>query len=483
MAKIKLKRDTVENIMINIGIFDIPTGAFVTGNKGESIINGGLDSVIGVIGPGNSYKSTIIHYMMITAADRIKLTTNPSMHTYDTEMNVKYARLKSLTKHTQNLSDDILDGEAPDWSVITKADYPADEWMLGYRDMIKEKEKEKNVEYTAFKDPFTNEIYRNKYPSFVEIDSFTEFESGTSMDMLAKSTKDSNDTATYYLRDGLFKSKFMGEQPRLTRRANNTLLITAHIGQDKDIGGSKYSRPEKDLQYMKSEMKVKGSTGKFNYLLLTAWYAHTASVLKNQATKLPEYPRKGLDNQETDLNTVKLTLLRSKSGASGITIDLVVSQSEGILMPLTYFHHIKTNGRFGLIGNDRSYATVFLPDINLGRTTVRDEVDKNYKLQRSLELLSQLLQIDKYMSQYKAIDLWCEPTILYEDIKKLGYDWNTLLNTRGWWTIDQYRSDYKPFLSIMDLLKMRKGKYHPYWLESDNITVKKKWIGTQSIEA
>ncbi len=475
MAKIKLKRNTVENILINIGIFDVPTGMFITGTKGENIINGGLDSVIGVIGPGNSYKSTILHYMMLTAADRIKVKENPSLHTYDTEMNVKYARLQTLLNHTENLSKDMLDNDDPDWSVITKADYPADEWIMGYRDMVKEKEKEKEVEYTAFKDPFTGETYKNKYPSFVEIDSFTEFESGTSMEMLAKSTKDSNDTATYYLRDGLFKSKFMGEQPRLTRVSNTNILITAHIGKDKDIGGNKYSRPEKDLQYLKSEMKVKGSTGKFNYLLLTAWYAHTASVLKNNATKLPEYPRKGLDTQETDLNTIKLTLLRSKSGASGITIELVVSQTDGILMPLSYFHFIKTNGKFGLVGNDRNYAIAFLPEVHLSRTTVREKLESNYLLQRGVEVLSQLLQMDKYMSEYKAIGLWCEPEVLYEDIKNLGYEWETLLNTRGWWTIDQYRSDYKPFLSVLDLLKMRKEQYHPYWLEKDKKTIKKPW--------
>jgi len=474
MAKIKLKRNTIENVLINIGIFDIPTGMFITGNRGESIINGGLDVVSGVIGPGNSYKSTIIHYMMVTAADRVKTQENPAMHTYDTEMNVKYARLKTMAQFSNNLSDDILDGDDPDWSVVTKADYSSDEWLTSYREMVNEKAKEKPIEYTAFKDPYTKEVYKNKYPSFVEIDSFTEFESSASMDMLSKSKKDNNDTATYYLRDGLFKSKFMGEQPRLTRISNTNLLITAHIGQDKDIGGSKYSRPEKDLQFMKSEMKVKGSTGKFNYLLLTAWYAHTASVLKNQATKLPEYPRKGMDTQETDLNTVKLTLLRSKSGPSGTTMELVVSQVDGILMPLSYFQFIKVNGKYGFLGNDRNYSLCLMPELSLSRTKIRDELDKNYKLQRTVEILAQLLQMEKYMSHYKGVFL-CDPLELYTDIIKMGYDWDTLLNTRGWWTIDQYRGDYLPFLSVLDLLKMRLEGYHPYWLEKDKVTVKAKW--------
>ena len=55
---------------------------------------------------------------------------------------------------------------------------------------------------------------------------------------------------------------------------------------------------------------------------------------------------------------------------------------------------------------------------------------------------------------------------LDEDIKKLGYDWNVLLETRGYWTPNQYEHPI-PFLSTVDLLKMRVGKYTPYWLKSN----------------
>ena len=60
----------------------------------------------------------------------------------------------------------------------------------------------------------------------------------------------------------------------------------------------------------------------------------------------------------------------------------------------------------------------------------------------------------------------CTPKELYEDIKKLGYDWNVLLDTRGYWTIDQYTNKV-PFLSTVDLLKMRKGLYTPYFLKDN----------------
>ena len=69
----------------------------------------------------------------------------------------------------------------------------------------------------------------------------------------------------------------------------------------------------------------------------------------------------------------------------------------------------------------------------------------------------------------------CTPAELYEDLKKKGYDWNILLNTRGWWTIENDKH-LIPFLSTRDLLNMRAGTYHPYWLEDDKKTIKKDFI-------
>ena len=55
----------------------------------------------------------------------------------------------------------------------------------------------------------------------------------------------------------------------------------------------------------------------------------------------------------------------------------------------------------------------------------------------------------------------------------MGYDWDVLLNTRGYWTLNQY-SHPVPYLSTVDLLKMRKGLYKPYWMDKQETTKKKK---------
>jgi len=69
MVKFGIIQKTKPKVLINIGsLMDIPTGSYVTGAKGESILNGGLGMITGVIGAGNNFKSTIMHYMMLTAA-------------------------------------------------------------------------------------------------------------------------------------------------------------------------------------------------------------------------------------------------------------------------------------------------------------------------------------------------------------------------------------------------------------------------------
>lgn len=52
---------------------------------------------------------------------------------------------------------------------------------------------------------------------------------------------------------------------------------------------------------------------------------------------------------------------------------------------------------------------------------------------------------------------------MYKDLKDLGYDWDELLDTRGYWVFEEHAADEKPFLSTKDLLEMRKGLYTPWW--------------------
>ena len=57
----------------------------------------------------------------------------------------------------------------------------------------------------------------------------------------------------------------------------------------------------------------------------------------------------------------------------------------------------------------------------------------------------------------------------------MGYNWTDLLNTRSWWTINDYEFEI-PRLTAKDLLLMRVGQYHPYWMD-ENKQRKPEYMG------
>ena len=470
MLKLTMRQTLKPKLLFNIGaLMDIPTGCIVTGNRGESIINGGLGSSTAVVGIGNNFKSQLIHFMMLQAVNRLRYTDkNITMNTYDTEVNMMPDRLKRLTTNMDNIHDDELfkeDGGL--WSITDKTEYYAEVWANEVKDYLNAKMKEKSLDkvYTPFSNSEGKPIVLKK-PDFIEIDSFTEFEGTKTVKTLDDNNLDDSSTNTVYMQQGLLKAKFLGELPRYSVGSNTYFLFTAQLGKDIDMqSGPIRKPPTKKLQYLKNGDKIKGVTDKFFFLMSNAWNASNAAPFINQTTKLPEYPiSKEMSNDRNELNIVKLTMLRSKSGPTGYTLDILVSQKEGILPSLTEFHYIKTNGRFGLGGNDRNYYLELKPEVKLSRTTIRSKLSNDSKLRRAVNITSELLQMTNFWNQYIEDGLYCTPKELYEDLKDLGYDWDILLDTRGWWSPDQYKHPI-PFLSTFDLLKMRKKLYNPYWLK------------------
>lgn len=457
-------------ILINIGcLMDIPTGFIVTGKKGESIINGGLPQISGLVGRGNNYKSTIMHYMALSAYDKISASHETNMVTYDTEMNTFLERLEDLSRRFEHIPDDIIRSNKGLWTVTDKSQMPGNKFALILNEYSENKIKDKDSKITieCFKDPYEDKPLSTLLPSFVEIDSLSEFEAESTIEMLSNDL-DGSDTNTFAMKQGLFKSKFLSTLPRLASMSNTFILFTGQVSNKINMatGPAAMAQPVKDLQYLKQGDSIKGISNKFFFLLNSAWFLHTATLLKNKSTEQAEYPVDTSSNQSNELNVVKLTQLRSKSGSSGYTISVIVSQDEGVLPTLTEFHHIKENNRFGLSGNNVHYNLDIYPDVSLSRTTIRNKIDSDPRLRRAINITSELLQLSIFNPELETQGLMCTPKELYEDIKKLGYDWNVLLDTRGYWTIDQYTNKV-PFLSTVDLLKMRKGLYTPYFLKDN----------------
>ena len=459
--------------LINVGaLLDIPTGSYVKGVKGEHLLNGGISGVTGVVGAGNRFKSTIINYMMLSAADRMNASgILAPMHTYDTEdnMDLNLDRLNALASRFENIPEEPLYDQNV-WSFISKSDMTAEDWIKLLYETIEKKSEDKKlrIKYDAFYNRVVKAVTELVTPSFVAIDSLTELESSKTADVVLNGDIDSSNVV--FAQQGLFKTKFIKDLPRMSNKANIYFLLTAHVGKDIQLAASPYApKPTKALQFIKHGEKIKGVSDKLFFLSSHLWQSSSTTPLINQSTKGPEYPINETDNN-TDLFLVRLLMLRSKSGPSGITVDLIVSQKEGVLPSLSEFHFIKTM-KYGLEGSNRSYALSLYPNCKLSRTTVRGKIEKDPKLRRALNITAEMLQMTQYMQQYKKY--FCTPAELYEDIKKQGYDWDDILeNTRGWWTIKNYSTKSK-FLSTLDLLKMSVGEYTPYWYKKDKKGAKK----------
>jgi hypothetical protein len=480
MSLLKQPYDLAPNvkILINLGaLLDIPTGFYLKGKYGESILNGGLGLLTGVVGIGNNFKSTIMSYMMLSAAYKIAYASETSMNTYDTEINIHESRLNDFAQRFPLFHGrDIIDEQI--WTVTDKTVYYANEWYERAKDFMKQKyDNAKKLERdTPFLSRDKQTLMRIVPPTFGAVDSFSRFETEDVAQLQDENQLGDSGGNTVHMRQGLAKMRFLIEIPTLTGRSYHYMLLTAHIGKEGPAmqTGPVPVPPPKKLQYLKNGDKLKGVTEQFTFLMSNCWHAYDAKPLLNQGTKGPEYPRDTNDNRpmDTDLNIVSLRQLRGKAGQSGMVIELIVSQEEGVLPELSEFHFLKSN-KFGFSGNDRTYCLDLYPDCSLSRPTIRNKIDTDKGLCRALNITAEMCQMQmlwKVMDE----DVRCTPKELYEDLKAQGYDWDVLLNTRGWWTLDNDKQDI-PFLSTMDLLRMRKGLYFPYWLEDDKKTIKSKF--------
>lgn len=480
------ERPDAIKLLLNVGAcLDVPTGFFIKGRYGQHVLTGGLGMITAVVGRGNRFKSTILHYMMLSAMNRLFSTISTSASTYDTEINIHETALERFIEQFEYLADrNILNAGV--WNITDKTIYSGNKWYEATKDFVdRKREIVKNIQVeTPFFDRDGTSTLRVTVPTFAEIDSFSEFETDDVIKIGEENELGDSGGNMIHMRQGLAKTRFLGEAPALFNGNNHFLLIAAHLDDAPQVATGPYApQPVRKLQHMKMGDKIKGVTGKFFFLMNNCWHAASATPLTNAGTKGPEYPRNTDDNVagDMDLNEVGLIQLRSKSGPTGYTLPIVVSQTEGVLPSLTEFHYIKSfknkhYDRFGISGNLQNYYLDLLPDVKLSRTSVRGKIATDPQLRRALTLTAEMCQIYQFHKKYW--DIMVTPQELYEDLKQQGYDWNVLLNTRPWWTLND-ESHPIPFLSTLDFLLMHsKNKdhpdaYFPYWMNPDK-TVKQK---------
>ncbi len=454
--------------LINIGAtFDVPTGYYVTGKHGESIMNGGLGIITGIIGIGNNFKTTMEHYQSLSAMDRIYTSFLTSLATYDTELNVHEHRLSALAEKFDSFRGKDIIGDGT-WTITDGSIYYGNQWFEKLKEFIKIKTdniKALTVEY-PFLDRDGVNLIKGLVPSFGEVDSLSEMITEDVVKMQHENEIGESGANTMHMKLGLAKTRLFMELPNIIVPNNHYLIFTGQLGKDIPMNTGPMPAPAvKKLGFLKNGDKIKGVSDKFFFSTSNVWHNYNAVPLINQSTKTAEYPKTGIElqNFDTDLNLVSVRQLRSKTGKTGIVLEIIISQTEGVLPTLTEFHYIKNSGRFGLGGTAINFNLELYPEVNLTRPSIRSKIDADPKLRRAINITSELCQIKEFWHDFDQ-DLLCDPKDLYKDLKNMGYDWNVLLETRGWWTVNNDKHPIK-FLSTLDLLKMRKGLYKPYWMK------------------
>ena len=254
--------------------------------------------------------------------------------------------------------------------------------------------------------------------------------------------------------------------PKITSMGHMALAATAHVGNEFKL--EKYAPSTQQLAAMPKSLKFKNVPEKFTFLTHNTWFIRSAEPLTNDTTKASEYPLEGQNGLAGDMDLMKLTVtnVRSKSGPTGHTFQLLVSQDFGLLPGLSEFHFLRSRkDKFGLRGPEgqqKSYRLALYDEPLLARTKVRSMIDKDFKLQRALEITSEMCQIYEYWKDFDR-ELVISPEELKAKLTEKGYNLDLLLCSRGYWTYDHYNPAHLPPLTTKDLLRMAAEQYVPWW--------------------
>lgn len=448
--------------LYNVGCgLDVPTGDYVKGLYDEMILNGGLAPLTGIAAKPNFFKTTLMQHFMLSVLASFNMA---AANEYDTESTQTDQRLIDLARKHPGLLPETLFPEVNPRFILTNKDYHfGDEWFASWREFMSNKRKEKSK--NLHRSPFPSRNGRDNMmilpPDVAGADSLTEFftqavaELGDQYDIA-----DSKRNMTY-MTNGRHKAAMISELGQFTSATNCPTILSAHIGTSFALDA--FSPPEKVMQYMKQGTKILGVTGKFLYLTSNCWLIPNVTTFstKDRFCELP-LPGEAQLKDNNDLVDITVLNLRGKTGCTGVPMRIMGSQTEGILSSLTEFQSLRDNAYYGLVGGNQNYVNVFLPDVKLSRTTVRGKLDEIPALRRATKIASEMRQIERFHGR-KYGDLLCTPEELFKSLKEKKYDWDQLLATRGEWTLDNDKQSI-PYLSTLDLLRMRKELYKPYWM-------------------
>lgn len=448
---------------LNVGFpWDQATGEYVPGKDGEEILNGGLLPFTGFCGGGNMYKSTMAHTLHLTVLARYGSAKGM---VYDTEPpSCSYKRFSALMKKID--PDFPMD---PTFSHLRSKLMLTDiTKMLGgqwFSTMQKFRDnKVANLKKMMMTTPMllsNGKQHCEPAVHIAEIDSLSMMSLESTMKILEENELGEGGANIEAMKSQGAKTQMLMQIPQMSTEANIFFIMTAHTGKQYQLDPR--APPSKQMTFLKQDVKLKNVPEKFTFLPNNLYQAVGCQVLLNRTTKAPEYPRSPDESNlgNTDLMVITVINLRGKGGPTGMPMEVIVSQSEGLLPDLTALRYLKANEGYGMGGNDKNYFLEFYPEVKLSRTTVRSKCNADARLRRALELTGELCQMHNYWHDYRRAQL-LTPAEIVAKINAQGYDWNDLLDTRGFWIYDG-ETHPQHYMSTKDLLRMAHGTYVPKW--------------------
>lgn len=443
-------------------IIDHMCGGYVRGADGAYYLNGGYHHIMGFGGIGNSYKTALAIALHMTATARY----NPDYsEIYDSEITLPVDRLQFVVDGIKEWKlgsvHDLLsaDDDSRQFNLVTSAEFFIDDWWELYKKSVSDRMKVKKSAWvsTPWTD-FEGGYVKTTRPWLLLADSMSASTVKASEKILDSGEAGSSSSNIHALKEMNAKSQILTQMPTVTARANIYMGLVAHLGIKPNL--NPMAAPVKRLSSFKGDYTFKRVPENFTFFTNSCLISYGSYPMLNKGTKKPEYPYDAEDDfvGNGDLVRVKYEQMRGKSGPTGMSVELMFSQSQGFLPGVTEFHFIKDKcDTFGMAvkGNNQGFTLDLLPDVFFTRARVRKIADENVMWKRAVEITAGLAYIQK--NTVKLDDaLRIKPADIYTALKEKGYDWDYILNeTVEYW---QYKEDIvKPTLTAMSILHIAAG--------------------------
>lgn len=471
------------------GIWDIITGKMVLGTDGQYYCSGGVPHVLGVVGRGNTFKSTLMHYLNLATLNNYP---DAAAFVYDTEPPaLSYPRLSSISGTFPSLQKDpTLFTSNSERVLLSDSTMESGEVMFSKaRGVLKARVEDKAslksiTRQTPFMDSEGKQITALA-PFNIEIDSLSMMPFSHTEEIHDKNEIGDGATNTLSMRQSGAKSMLVSQMAHLPAATGSHWMFSAHLGDDTSASmRGQYAPSQKKLQFLKQDQKIKNVPENFTFLTNVLVQTEIKEVLVDN-NKRPLYPLSKDENIDgnKDLNAINVTILRNKQGPSGGIYPFVVSQSKGVDPTASAFHYCRTEGWYGIevAGNKQDYAWALLPELSFTRHNLRDLGINNRRFYRAAEITAQILAMEQ--TPQHAVD-WgkyiVKPKKLREFLTELGFDIEFLLDrTQSIYQFGDSKFHQIKTLSTLDILRMAKGEFKPVWYDAEYAKYKEEVAKTE----